>query len=121
MNTEKQGAIKKVSLKKILLLIFLTSPAFYIAACEFISKSKMMEFESIEVGDTKEKVMDRFGTPSHVELPGNLYSAYASYQCKAPCVARLWFENKLSVGMEAWSLELDKDNRVINKVYWMSP
>jgi hypothetical protein len=30
-----------------------------------------------------------------------------------PCKERLWFENRLTLGIKAWSVELDQDDRVI--------
>jgi len=107
--------------KKLLLSLLLVSPVLYITTCTFMSKGGTRAFEAVNVGDTRNTVISRFGTPSHIERPGVLYSRYASYQCQSPCVERLWFENRLSFGIEAWAVELDKGDRVVSKSYWMSP
>jgi hypothetical protein len=37
------------------------------------------------------------------------------------CVERLWFENRLGLDIEAWSIELDRGSRVVHKAHWVSP
>lgn len=63
-------------------------------------------FAIINTGDTREVVLARFGRPSHIERPGALFTRYASQQCQNPCVERLWFENRLTLDIEAWSVTL---------------
>lgn len=50
-----------------------------------------------------------------------LFARYASQPCGGDCAERLWFENRLSLDTEAWSVELDKSGRVIKKSRWISP
>lgn len=107
--------------KKVLPWLLLLSPVLYGTTCSYISKIKSDAFELIKVGDTKDSVIEKLGKPSHIEKPGVLFSRYASYQCKHPCVERLWFENMLSMAIEAWSVEVDKNNLVISTGHWLSP
>lgn len=93
-----------------------------IGACMFKSHSRNSAFDAVQVGDEEAAVVVRFGTqPSVRELPGNLFARYASRPCSGECVERLWFENSLSLDTEAWSVELNKDRRVIKKSRWVSP
>lgn len=121
MITEKEDGVRGFSIKKIVLFGLLAVPVFYVSSCEFISKTGSHAFDAVNVGDTRASVVQIFGKPSHIEHPDLLYAAYAASPCKVPCVERLWFENRLSIGMEAWSVELDKSGRVVHKAYWMSP
>jgi hypothetical protein len=91
------------------------------ATCSYITENKSVEFERIKIGDTKDTVINVLGKPSQSEHPGILFSRYASSQCHAPCTERLWFENPLILGIEAWSFEIDKNNKVIDKAHWVSP
>jgi hypothetical protein len=107
--------------KGLLLSLLLVSPALYAGACMFWSKKNSKAFDAIHVGDTRDTVVRRFGPPSHVEQPDALFSRYADKRCQDPCVERLWFENRLTLDTEAWSIELDKDGRVIRRSHWVSP
>jgi len=93
-----------------------------IGACSVKSHMRNSAFDTIQIGDTEANVIARFGTqPSVRERPGALFSRYASQPCGGECSERLWFENRLSLDTEAWSVELDKTNRVIKKSRWVSP
>lgn len=120
MTIKKYGIASWIN-KKVLTWLLLLSPVLYVATCSYISENKSAAFELIKVRDTKNTVIDRLGKPSHIEQPGILFSRYATHQCNDPCVERLWFENKLIISIEAWSVEIDKNNQVIKKSYWVSP
>ncbi|WLG47332.1 hypothetical protein [Pseudomonas sp. FP1740] len=120
MSTIK-GSTPKTTIKKILLWVLLLAITSYITSCIFISKQKSIAFEAINIGDTQGVVIGRLGMPSHVEKPSTLFTRYASHHCQHPCVERLWFENRLSFDIEAWSVELDEGGRVVKKAYWASP
>ena len=93
-----------------------------IGACSVKSHRRNSAFDAVQVGDTEANVIARFGTqPSFRERPGALFSRYASQPCGGECSERLWFENRLSLDTEAWSVELDKTRRVIKKSRWVSP
>jgi hypothetical protein len=93
-----------------------------IGSCTLVSHSRNRAFESVQIGDSESRIIDLFGVqPSVREKPGALFARYASAPCEAPCAERLWFENRLSLDTEAWSVELDTDRRVIKKSHWVSP
>ncbi|MDN2714234.1 hypothetical protein [Janthinobacterium sp. SUN120] len=110
----------KISPKKILLCLLILSPAWYVAACCVFSNSRKAAFDQIQTGDTRQAVLDRFGAPTHVERAGVSFKQYSTTPCAAPCVERLWFENRLNTELEVWSLELDRHSRVVGKNYLMS-
>jgi hypothetical protein len=107
--------------KKIFLWLAISSPILYISSCVIISAYKDKAFDAIKIGDTQESVIESIGNPSMRETSGFLFPRYASKKCKDPCVERLWYENELAIGLEAWSFELDKEGRVINKAHWVLP
>lgn len=101
-------------------LLLLGVLALHFAACSGLSTSKSRAFDSIKLGDSRTAVIDAIGTPDVRELPEKILARYASKPCSGACKERLWFENKLSLGIEAWSVELDENGRVIHKAYWHS-
>lgn len=91
----------KILLRRILLWLFVIIPMLYVTACNFLSKRRASAFASINTGDAREVVLKHFGLPSKIERAGTLFARYASQQCQNPCVERLWFENRLTLDMEA--------------------
>jgi hypothetical protein len=97
-------------------------PVAYLGTCSFISREKDHEFAAISVGNSREQVIAAFGSPSSIEdlnHPGA--DKYGARPCNKPCAQRLWFTNKFSLGLEAWSVELDGNEQVIRKSHWVSP
>ncbi|APG03669.1 hypothetical protein BJI69_06960 [Luteibacter rhizovicinus DSM 16549] len=64
--------------------------------------------------------MAAFDAPFVARQAGRGYTKYEDTGCKSPCVERLWFENKLSL-VEAWSIDIDREGRVVDKGRWVSP
>jgi hypothetical protein len=88
----------------------------------FIRKDESQEaFNSVKIGDTEDFVISLFGNPSVREGPMKLFARYASSNCQLPCVERLWFENRLALDIEAWSISLGRDGRIAEKYHWVSP
>ena len=100
--------------------MFVICPVMYLSTCSYISEKRNTAFDSINVGDTEANVISKFGMPSVREKQGVLFRRYAITACQNPCVERLWFENGLTLYIEAWSVELGKDGRVIDKAHWVS-
>jgi hypothetical protein len=110
------------SLLAVALIAIIAVLASYFARCAFITGSRNKAFDAIQIGDTEANVIARFGTaPSVRERQGALFARYASQSCLSPCVERLWFENRLTFDTEAWSVELDRGARVVQKTHWLSP
>ena len=90
-------------------------------ACAYKSYFFNAAFDAVQMGDTEASVIARFNTqPTEREKPVALFARYASQPCGGDCIERLWFENRLSLDTEAWSVELDKHRRVIKKSRWIS-
>ena len=97
-------------------------PFFYISTCGYISSRKSNAFDLVNIGDSEEKIARELGAPSVRERwDGTPFRRYTAYQCQMPCMERLWFENRLGLDMEAWSVELDTNRRIIKKSRWVSP
>lgn len=97
-------------------------PALYLSTCSYISNRTTVGFNAIDVGASEDVVVHLMGKPSireRAEGPG--FYRYASAGCVAPCNERLWYENRLGMVGEAWSIEMDANRRVVEKSYWISP
>ena len=103
------------------LVAFLLAVIFYVGICFFIATKREKAFDKVQVGNTESLVIDLLGEPSVREQQGVLFNRYATAPCLMPCVERLWFENRLALDVEAWSVELDQSRRVVNKYHWVSP
>ncbi|HEX7643028.1 MAG TPA: hypothetical protein VF472_12550 [Burkholderiaceae bacterium] len=112
---------RRPTLRRWLLITLLASPVLYLGSCEYLSTTGRHAFDGVRVGNTKTEVIQRLGLPYHVQKAGEDFNAYASDRCSGACTERLWFRNPLSVGIEAWSLDMGQDGRVVNKAYWISP
>jgi hypothetical protein len=99
----------------------LAGVVLYLATCIHVQTKREDAFNSIQVGDTADSVVARFGSPSVRESPEKLFSRYASTRCQAPCVERFWFENRMALDLEAWSVSIGSDGKVVEKYHWVSP
>lgn len=115
-------SLNKMSLPTVLALIVGVIAVAYVGACTYASDAMNEAFDLIRIGDTEAIVIARFRTaPSVREKSDAIFLRYATSPCTRPCVERLWYENRLSLDVEAWSVELDQYGRVIRKVHWISP
>lgn len=116
------AATKGRGVLTIALLVVAAAVVGSVGACSYKSHARNSAFDAVQIGDTEASVINRFGTqPSVRERPDVSFSRYASQPCGGDCAERLWFENRLSIDTEAWSVELDKRSRVIKKSRWVSP
>jgi hypothetical protein len=92
-----------------------------IAACSFRVHQYKSGFSKVKAGDTEAEVISRLGKPSFRERTGATYLRYATAGCNAPCAERLWWERPIVPGIEAWSVELGRDRRVLRTYHWLSP
>jgi hypothetical protein len=95
--------------------------AAYGATAAYIKVKRQEAFDAVKIGDTADAVIEKFGDPSVREGPDTKFSRYASSACTPPCVERLWFENRLLFDMEAWSVSIGSDGKVVEKRHWVSP
>lgn len=104
------------------MVIVLALPLGGIGACTWNAYRADEAFDEVRIGDSEARVIERFGSPPSVrERPGSRFTRYANQPCQGDCTERLWFENRLSLDTQAWSVELDVDRRVIKKTRWSSP
>lgn len=106
---------------KFLLATFSALFVLYVGACSYVSHKRSGAFETIKTGDAEGDVIALFGSPSVREKKDALFSRYATEPCTGDCVERLWFENRMTLDTEAWSVELDSSRTVIKKTHWASP
>jgi hypothetical protein len=93
----------------------------YVMTCSYVRTKRQSSYDSVKIGDTAEFVIGQLGIPSVRETPENQFLRYASKKCQMPCVERLWFENRLALDIEAWSVSLGNHGRVVEKYHWVSP
>jgi hypothetical protein len=79
------------------------------------------DFNKVEVGDSYGTVLQKMGNPSKIDVQGEAFPPYTSHPCSSPCVKRLWYENRLMLDLEAWSVSIDSSGKVVDKYQWMSP
>lgn len=97
-------------------------PTLYISTCSVISGRRAREFEGVTIGQTEQQVIGAFGQPSVREKSGDApFRRYTAHPCEAPCAERLWFENRMGMDLDAWSVEFSDDGKVIKKSHWVSP
>ena len=111
--------MKKVIRRVVVAALILVS--VYIASCSIQSENRTKAIESIAIGDSGKSAIEKLGEPSRRETPGAPYLIYATQGCILPCANRLWWEWPLFRGIEAWSVELDSNQKVVEKVHWSSP
>lgn len=86
-----------------------------------IGRGVQSSFDTIEVGQTENSVVRILGKPSVTEYPAKPFTRYADRGCEAPCFKRFWYENRLMLDTEAWSISIDRDGLVVGKYHWVSP
>jgi hypothetical protein len=100
--------------------LLLTATA-YVAVGLYQKHGNEASFASIRVGASEESVISIFGNPSKRERAEEPFARYASAKCEFPCAERLWFENRMFLDVEAWSVSIDNTGHVIRKDHWVSP
>ncbi|MBO9688305.1 MAG: hypothetical protein J7598_17010 [Mitsuaria chitosanitabida] len=78
-------------------------------------------FDELKTGMSRSEVIALMGTPTQVERPGVPFTRHSSVACSAPCAERLWYEHHLMPDVEARSVDLDANGKVIDKYRWTSP
>lgn len=110
-----------MKLRRVIVVLAACGLAMAIAAVAFRASQYKHALEASVNGETSAAVVARFGQPSSTEVPGRPYLRYAIQGCEAPCARRIWWEHPVLRGIEAWSAEFDKDDRLVHKAHWVSP
>lgn len=93
----------------------------YVAGCSAISSWHSHALAAVTVGAGRAEVIRALGQPDVVERAGIPFTRYASSGCSSRCAQRWWYENRLGLDTEAWSVELDASDRVFATSRWTSP
>jgi hypothetical protein len=93
----------------------------YVTTYLVVRTMRQSSYDLVKIGDTAESVIARLGSPSVRETPEKPFLRYASTKCQMPCVERLWFESRLALDIEAWSVSLGNDASVVEKYHWVLP
>lgn len=64
--------------------------AMYVSSCTYVSKVREASFQSVEMGDHRSRVIEKFGSSYFSEPESQDYKKYTGVKCKLPCVSRLW-------------------------------
>jgi hypothetical protein len=99
----------------------LTVAVILVGSCSLQSHNRTKTLDQISAGDTEKRVVELLGEPAVREFADHPYLRYATQGCMSPCVTRLWWEWPVFPGIEAWSVELDSSQRVIQTEHWVSP
>ena len=102
----------------IVILGVLVSLAAY---CAFQVHKYNSGLASVSPGNSSVQVIALLGLPSYTEPAGHPYLRYTGTPCKSPCARRLWWEWPIFPGIEAWSVELNSNDRVLKTYHWVSP
>jgi hypothetical protein len=92
-----------------------------LAVCAYRVSQYEQAFEATRDREALAVVISRFGEPSIREVPLQAFTRYADRGCNAPCSLRAWWEHPILKGIEAWSVEFNSENQVVQKAHWVSP
>lgn len=109
------------TLRLFLTILAIAAPVLGVSTCtRTVSRYEQALAITIN-GEQYSQVIERFGKPSVMEHPSPPFLRYATRGCSAPCVIRVWWEHPVLNGIEAWSVEFDDKNKVIDSTHWASP
>jgi hypothetical protein len=110
-----------VKASKYLVVALVAAAVISVGSCSLQSRNRTRALDQISAGDTERHVIELLGKPDVREMPKRLFPRYATRGCISPCAVRLWWEWPVPLGIEAWSVELDASQRVIESAHWVSP
>jgi len=106
---------------RILALVVVAVTIIVIGACSFRIRHYDAALAKVRVGDTEQEALVQLGTPTFRESKGVPYLRYTGKACVSPCAERLWWEWPIAPGIEAWSVEVDVNSKVLKTYHWVSP
>lgn len=95
--------------------------SFGLFRCQTMSEQKNKAFNAVNLDDTIDAVIQRLGRPSKIQHSLEPFGRYTSSKCEGACRERFWYENRICLDIQAWSIEFDGENKVIGKNHWVSP
>ncbi|QSX78983.1 hypothetical protein [Agrilutibacter solisilvae] len=122
MSVEPRPNDRRPRIGRVLGWALLLLPVLHLATCAYSSRKNAAAFDQIQLGDPEQEVILAFGRPSVREMAGDPpLHRYSDEGCRSPCAERLWFEHRPGLDLEAWSVDLDANRRVVVKRHWVSP
>lgn len=106
---------------KLSVLVFVVAGVASVGACSWRVHLYNEAFAAVKVGDTEQQVIASFGKPGFREPADTAFLRYTATTCAKPCVERLWWEWPIAPGIEAWSVELTSEHKVLRTYHWVSP
>ena len=103
---------------KRLLVVAAVTPLLYLTSCTALSLHLSNAQAHLHAGDSVATVIARLGQADGV---GSAMPGFPADSCAYPCARRLWYENRLSLGGEALSVDFDSSGRVVGQYHWVSP
>lgn len=113
--------MKKVPILKINVALLIIVPTLYVGGCSLKTARLQNRYDMISVGDSIDRVEKIFGPADVKETGQKPFLRYSSNACLDACSIRLWYENRMTLDIEAWSFDIDRNGRVIGKYNWVSP
>jgi hypothetical protein len=114
-------ANRRFEVGALLMWVIVLIPVIYVSACSYRSHSVNTAFDSIQAGDTEAVVRSAMGQLLARETKGGARGVPFSNGCKDRCAEIWWYENRLALDGESWSITFDDHHRVIDKFAWHSP
>lgn len=97
-------------------------PVVYVSSCSLRANRMQHAFDTIHAGSTKQQVVDALGDPSVTEgSSGPPFRRYTTTLCEGVCVERFWYENRMGLDIEAWSIAFDANGTVIETSHLTLP
>jgi len=95
----------------------------YVAYGAVMYRTYARAFEQTQKGDSLQIVLERFGTPSHIEArhSGRGYDSGSRSSCTESCWLRLWYEMPFTLGVSPLTVDFDVEQKVLDKYKWNSP
>ena len=93
----------------------------YIGGCSIKTARLQRQFDLISVGDARDRVVKAFGAADVEETGEEPFLRYSSNKCMDACNVRLWYANRMTLDIEAWSFDIDRNGQVVHKYHWVSP
>ena len=95
----------------------------YIAWGTYTRQHYLNAFEKTKQGESLSSVLERFGSPSHIEphYSGSGYDSGSKSVCGESCWVRLWYEVPFTLGISPVTVDFDVEQKVIHKYEWNSP
>lgn len=105
-------------LQRALAGIQIAGVAAYILVAGIASHEREHAFDQVTIGQSEAQVRVLFGHAEPVRTGPRGDAARLTAPACASCDHRYWFENRMSLDIEAWIVDFDRQGHVLAKVRW---